>query len=152
MDKTTYFFALCLGSIGFFHSTVSTSYAGQTIYQFKDDNGTTLLTNKKKAEFNLDFQNVDIIDGKLSVLKATGARSFSIAKFNANVRNFLMDSETSKNKIPFSYQDYKLTGNQLFYDAGKYYTIDLSSFGVTPQNIDLKYFKLKPKVSRAEFV
>ena len=52
MDKTTYFFALCLGSIGFFHSTVSTSYAGQTIYQFKDTNGTTLLTNRKKAEYN----------------------------------------------------------------------------------------------------
>lgn len=52
MDKTTYFFALCLGSIGFFHSTVSTAYAGQTIYQFKDTNGTTLLTNRKKAEYN----------------------------------------------------------------------------------------------------
>ena len=52
MDKTTYFFALCLGSIGFFHSTVSISYAGQTIYQFKDTNGTTLLTNRKKAEYN----------------------------------------------------------------------------------------------------
>ena len=52
MDKTTYFFALCLGSIGFFHSTVSTSYAGQTIYQFKDTNGTTLLTNRKKTEYN----------------------------------------------------------------------------------------------------
>ena len=52
MDKTTYFFALCLGSIGFFHSTISTAYAGQTIYQFKDTNGTTLLTNRKKAEYN----------------------------------------------------------------------------------------------------
>ena len=41
-----------MGSIGFFHSTVSTSYAGQTIYQFKDTNGTTLLTNRKKAEYN----------------------------------------------------------------------------------------------------
>lgn len=51
MDKTTYFFALCLGTIGFLDSSVST-YAGQTIYQFKDTNGTTLLTNKKKAEYS----------------------------------------------------------------------------------------------------
>jgi len=28
------------------------TYAGQTIYQFKDTNGTTLLTNKKKAEYS----------------------------------------------------------------------------------------------------
>ncbi|ENX36727.1 hypothetical protein F888_03298 [Acinetobacter courvalinii] len=51
MNKTTYFFAVCLGTIGFFNVTAS-SYAGQTIYQFKDDNGTTLLTNKKKAEYS----------------------------------------------------------------------------------------------------
>ncbi|MCH7315457.1 lytic transglycosylase domain-containing protein [Acinetobacter sp. ANC 3882] len=51
MNKTTYFFTLCLGTIGFFNG-VSTSYAGQTIYQFKDSNGTTLLTNKKKAEYS----------------------------------------------------------------------------------------------------
>ena len=60
MDKTTYFFALCLGSIGFFHSTVSTSYAGQTIYQCRDTNGTTLRTNRKKAE-----------QSRLKVVKAT---------------------------------------------------------------------------------
>ena len=48
-----------MGTIGFLNTTVS-SYAGQTIYQFKDDNGTTLLTNKKKAEYN-----------HLKVIKAT---------------------------------------------------------------------------------
>jgi len=51
MDKTKYIFALCLGTIGFLNCTVS-GYAGQTIYQFKDNNGTTLLTNKKKAEYS----------------------------------------------------------------------------------------------------
>ena len=51
MDKTKYIFSFCLGTIGFLNCTVS-SYAGQTIYQFKDNNGTTLLTNKKKAEYS----------------------------------------------------------------------------------------------------
>ncbi|WP_171066406.1 lytic transglycosylase domain-containing protein [Acinetobacter higginsii] len=51
MNKTRYFFTLCLGTIGFFNG-VAPSYAGQTIYQFKDNNGTTLLTNKKKAEYS----------------------------------------------------------------------------------------------------
>jgi hypothetical protein len=59
MDKKKYIFVLFLGTIGFLNTTVS-SYAGQTIYQFKDDNGTTLLTNKKKAEYN-----------HLKVIKAT---------------------------------------------------------------------------------
>ena len=59
MDTTKYIFVLFLGTIGFLNTTVS-SYAGQTIYQFKDDNGTTLLTNKKKAEYN-----------HLKVIKAT---------------------------------------------------------------------------------
>ncbi|MBP7880192.1 lytic transglycosylase domain-containing protein [Acinetobacter sp. NIPH 1852] len=51
MNKITYFFMLYLGTIGFFNTTVS-AHAGQTIYQFKDSNGTTLLTNKKKAEYS----------------------------------------------------------------------------------------------------
>lgn len=109
-------------------------------------------TEKKKSNFDLDFQNVDIVNGKLSVLKSGGKPSLTIGKFNANLKSFLMDSKTSENKIPFTYQDYKITGSQLFYDAGKYYTIDLSSFDVSLQNVDLKNFNLNPKYSRTEFV
>ncbi|SHK27821.1 AsmA family protein [Epilithonimonas mollis] len=108
--------------------------------------------NKNKSGFYIDFQNVDIINGKLSVMKADGKKSMSIASFNANVKSFLTDSETSKNKVPFTYQDYEISGHRFFYDAGKYYTIDLSSFDLTPQNTDLKNFKLNPKYSRTEFV
>lgn len=50
MDSKNYFFALWLGTVGLL--SCSAIYAGQTIYQFKDTNGTTLLTNKKKAEYS----------------------------------------------------------------------------------------------------
>jgi len=109
-------------------------------------------SNDKKLNFNIDFQNLDIVNGKLSILKSNGNQSLSLAQFNANIKDFLMDEETSKSKIPFTYQDYKITGKQFFYDAGQYYTMNLSTFNMTPQNIDLLNFKLNPKVSRAEFV
>ncbi|QBQ15532.1 lytic transglycosylase domain-containing protein [Acinetobacter haemolyticus] len=51
MNKITYLMTFCLGTIGFFYNSAHV-YAGQTIYQFKDTNGTTLLTNKKKAEYS----------------------------------------------------------------------------------------------------
>ena len=51
MDRTTQTFTLCVGIIGLVISSAFT-HAGQTIYQFKDTNGTTLLTNRKKAEYN----------------------------------------------------------------------------------------------------
>ncbi|GGG45742.1 hypothetical protein [Epilithonimonas arachidiradicis] len=109
-------------------------------------------TNKEKSQFDLNFENVDILNGKLSILKANGKKTLSIAKFDANIKSFLMNEDTSKNKLPFSYQDYKITGSQFFYDAGKYYTMDLSSFNMTSQHIDLMNFKLNPKVTRAAFV
>ncbi|MEG2271649.1 MAG: lytic transglycosylase domain-containing protein [Acinetobacter sp.] len=59
MDKTRSNFALCLGTIGFLAMPAFCN-AGQMIYQFKDNNGTTLLTNKKKPEYS-----------HLKVLKAT---------------------------------------------------------------------------------
>lgn len=106
----------------------------------------------KKKGIDLNFANIDIKNGKLSMLKSNGEKSLSLAKFEANIKEFLMDEETSKNKLPFKFKDYKITGNTFFYDSGKYYNMTLSSLNVTPQSVDLKYFKLIPKMSRAEFV
>jgi len=108
--------------------------------------------NPKKNGIDLNFANIDIKNGNLSMLKSNGEKSFSIAKFDANVKEFLMNEETSKNKLPFQFKDYKIVGNTFFYDSGKYYNMTLSSFNLTSQSIDLKYFKLIPKMSRAEFV
>ena len=110
------------------------------------------VKNKKKKGIDLNFENIDIKNGKLSVLRSGGEKSLSLAKFDVSVKNFLMDEETSKNKLPFKFQDYKMTGNTFFYDRGKYYQMTLSSLVMTPQSIDFKSFKMIPKMSRAAFV
>jgi len=108
--------------------------------------------NTRKKGIDLNFANVDIKNGKVSMLKSNGEKSLSLAKFDANVKEFLMDEETSKNKLPFKFEDYKIAGNTFFYDSGKYYNMTLSSFNIGSQSIDLMNFKLIPKMSRAEFV
>ena len=122
------------------------------IFVLQNRDNKVVKSNKEKSNFNIDFENFDIKNGQFSILKSNGEKSLSLAKFNANLKEFVMDEETSKNKIPFTYKDYKVYGNQFFYDAGKYYNMNLSSFNMSSQNIDLKSFKLKPKVSRAQFV
>lgn len=108
--------------------------------------------NTKKGGIDLNFANIDIKNGTLSMLKSNGEKSLSLAKFDANVKEFLMDDETSKNKLPFKFKDYKIVGNTFFYDSGKYYNLSLSSFNISSQSIDLMNFKMIPKMSRAEFV
>ena len=108
--------------------------------------------NPKKNGIDLNFANIDIKNGTLSMLKSNGEKSLSLAKFDANVKEFLMDEETSKNKLPFKFKDYKIVGNTFFYDSGKYYNLSLSSFNMSPQSIDLMNFKMIPKMSRTEFV
>ncbi|KFC24098.1 hypothetical protein [Chryseobacterium sp. FH1] len=108
--------------------------------------------NTKKNGIDLNFANIDIKNGTLSMLKSNGEKSLSLAKFDANVKEFLMDDETSKNKLPFKFKDYKIIGNTFFYDSGKYYNLSLSSFNMSSQSIDLMNFKMIPKMSRAEFV
>lgn len=108
--------------------------------------------NPKKNGIDLNFANIDIKNGTLSMLKSNGEKSLSLAKFDANVKEFLMDDETSKNKLPFKFKDYKIVGNTFFYDSGKYYNLSLSSFNISSQSIDLMNFKMIPKMSRAEFV
>lgn len=88
MDKTKYIFVLFLGTIGFLNTAVP-SYAGQTIYQFKDDNGTTLLTNKKKAEYN-----------HLKVIKATyypDSNIHSYSNWGASEASVLPSYSSNKN-------------------------------------------------------
>lgn len=121
-------------------------------FVIQNRDGKAIKQEKKKSGFDIDFQNFDIVNGKLSIIKSNGSKSLSLAKFNANLKGFVMNEETSKDKIPFTYQDYKISGNQFFYDAGKYYTMDLSSLELNSQNVDLKNFKLNPKVSRAAFI
>lgn len=108
--------------------------------------------NSKKNGIDLNFANIDIKNGILSMLKSNGEKSLSLAKFDANVKNLIMDEETSKNKLPFKFKDYKIVGNTFFYDSGKYYNISLSSVNMSSQSIDLMNFKMIPKMSRAEFV
>ncbi len=122
------------------------------IFILQNRDNKVIKSNKEKSNFNIDFENFDIKNGQFSILKSNGEKSLSLAKFNANLKEFVMNEDTSKNKIPFTYKDYKVSGNQFFYDAGPYYNMDLSSFNMSSQNIDLKNFKLKPKLSRAEFV
>lgn len=113
-----------------------------------------IVKQKKQNQKGIDlaFSNVDVNNGKLLMLKSNGEKSLSIAKFDANVKEFVMDSETSKNKLPFKFKDYKITGNSFFYDSGKFYNLSLSSFTMGTKLIDLKDFKMIPKMSRAEFV
>ncbi|RRQ47355.1 hypothetical protein [Chryseobacterium sp. SC28] len=106
--------------------------------------------SKKGIDFN--FTNVDIRNGQFSLLDGYGKRFLSLAKFDANVKEFVIDQETSKNKLPLKFADYKITGNTFFYDAGKYYNLTLASFSLTPQVVDLVNFKMIPKMSRAQFV
>jgi len=108
--------------------------------------------DSKKNGIDLNFANIDIKNGKLSMLKSNGEKSLSLAKFDANVKDLIMDDETSKNKLPFKFKDYKIVGKTFFYDSGKYYNISLSSFNMSSQSIDLMNFKMIPKMSRAEFV
>ncbi|MBO6200464.1 MAG: hypothetical protein J6N74_02445, partial [Chryseobacterium sp.] len=108
--------------------------------------------DSKKNGIDLNFANIDIKNGKLSMLKSNGEKSLSLAKFDANVKDLIMDDETSKNKLPFKFKDYKIVGKTFFYDSGKYYNISLSSFNISSQSIDLMNFKMIPKMSRAEFV
>lgn len=107
---------------------------------------------KSKKTFDLNLDNISLVNAAVSVLKSNGEKSLSVNELNANVKGFLMNSETANNKLPFSWEDYNITGKRFFYDAGKYYHLTMASFHTNPSEIDIEYFKMVPKVTRSEFV
>lgn len=107
---------------------------------------------KSKKTFDLNLDHIALVNAAVSVLKSNGEKSLSVNELNANVKGFLMNSETDNNKLPFSWEDYNITGKRFFYDAGKYYHLTMASFHTNPSEIDIEYFKMVPKVTRSEFV
>lgn len=112
----------------------------------------TTEKKKNKSGFMFDFQDIILNNGQLTTLDENGSKVFDIKNLKANINGLKKDEESSKQKIPFTYKDYSLSGTDLYYDAGKFYSLTLASFDIKTSAADFRNFTMKPKLSRAEFV
>jgi len=109
-------------------------------------------TNVKPAQKQKDFkyvvnlEDVFMNNAKIQILKPNGNKLFSAGDLNLDVNKLVMDEETAKGNIPFSYEKFLIKGKDINYIT-KTQDVKVASLAVNPKSADLRSVLIKPTVS-----
>ncbi|MER3373974.1 MAG: DUF748 domain-containing protein [Allomuricauda sp.] len=116
-----------------------------------DSTKTPKKASKSQNETEVDIKTFSINNGQLEILESpTDSIQLSIQGIDVMVNNIHFDSETTKNKLPFTYGNYQLHTQNLQYDMGPYEELQLGELQFTPDGSHIKNFVLRSKYSREE--
>lgn len=108
-------------------------------------------TNVKPSEKQKDFkyvvnlQDVFMNNAKVQILKPNGNKLFSAGNLNLDVNKLVMDENTVKGNIPFSYEKFLISGRDLNY-LTETQDVKVAALNVNPKSADLRNVLIKPTV------
>lgn len=97
----------------------------------------------------------DIIlsEGTLTIKSnATKQDLAGFSNLNFKLEGLVLNEETLQQKIPFTYKNYALVCDSLFYEMSDFYTLRSHKLTASTTSLKITDFKLLPKYSRKEFV
>ncbi len=109
-------------------------------------------TNVKPSEKQKDFkyvvnlEDVFMNNAKVQILKPNGNKLFSAGNLNIDVNKLVMDEETAKGNIPFSYEKFLISGKDINYTT-ETQDVKVAGLVVNPKSADLRNLIIKPTVS-----
>ncbi|MFD2099611.1 DUF748 domain-containing protein [Flagellimonas iocasae] len=107
--------------------------------------------SKKSDSTRIAIGNFSINNGQLEVVEnPSDSTQLSIQDINFSVSDIHFDPETAQNKIPFTYGNYELHTQKLYYDMGPYEFLQLDALQFTPEESHITNFVLQSKYSRDE--
>ena len=112
--------------------------------EYKNPDMESLSQNIKVDRFNIQNGEVTIRDVETDSIMMT-AEGFVV-----NLMGIALDSVSFKKQIPFDYEDYNLSFNDLFYSMGDYENLTISSAQITPDNLKVSDLKMFTKYSKAK--
>lgn len=98
--------------------------------------------SKKKFNYELNLEDISLNNARVEILKADGSKIFNAQNMNINIHKFLMDEETSKGNIPFSYKKFNVVGKNIGYTAGTH-QIAASHVSILPEKAELRNIKVR---------
>lgn len=113
----------------------------------------TSVKNEKKLTSNLGIEigNIKLNNAGFRHILSDGQPKYSISKINGTFDHFEFDEKTAKNRIPFSIKKYFINADEIFIDAGKYYTLRIKNIQNDGKLSTINQLTLKSKYSRKAF-
>lgn len=81
----------------------------------------------------------------------TDSLLLQLKSLTANIMAITIDSETVHSTIPFKYDDYNISYNDLFYTMGEYENLEIASASITQDKAVFDGMKMYTKYSKAKF-
>jgi hypothetical protein len=118
-------------------------------------NNSKSITSKviKPFEKVIRVSDIFLIDGKLKIVNnETNHNLASVKNINLNIEGIIVNEETLTQKIPFSYKNYTLVCDSIFYQIDEFYTINSHKIIATDSTFNVQKLELLPKYTRKQFV
>ncbi len=103
-------------------------------------------TKEKPFKYVVDLQNVVMNRARAEVLKPNGTELLFAQNLNLDIDKLLMDEETAKGNIPFSYEKFQIDGQNVRY-ATETQNISFASLNMNPELINIRNISVKPSVT-----
>lgn len=104
---------------------------------------------EKSFTYDLVLEDLDLKDGKVSIIKDGKSKLFGIEKLNMSISKMVMNEQTAKgNMPPFTYDNFVIRGRNAEYNAPAQ-TVRVASLALNEKSGDLRQILLRPNSSDA---
>lgn len=111
------------------------------------------ITNRVVFSDWIELKQLKLNDAQFALQSAQNHKNrLQIRDINLNLAEIVFTPETLVNKIPFQYADLKFSAESVSYKPESVYSIDSKKLVFDNGNLELNELKMKPTVSRNEFV
>lgn len=105
---------------------------------------------KDKKLQTLTIKKIVLEKGSVAIMKkAKDSIKMAISSYDLMLRGTVLNLE-SKEKMPFTYDDYQFEGQKVIVDNGKFDSVQIDSISATNEAVKLANFQIIPKYSKKE--
>ena len=107
--------------------------------------------SKKTLPYELDLKNVIFQNAQFDLKDFDGKQKLSVKNINASINDFLVNGETTKGKIPFSYKDYRIKTGDILFKVNEFYQLKMNNLFANKEGWQFNDFSMLPLLSRQKF-
>ena len=100
----------------------------------------------KSFRYVLNMDDVEVKNAKIDILKPNGSTLFSASTMDMDLSKMMMDDETAKGNIPFSYDKFLIKGKEIQYNS-ETQNVDAAFVSVDPTFAEIQNIVVKPSVA-----
>lgn len=138
----------CLSSDNVVIQKIEVEKPGISFYTRDSDTSET----SRKIQGGISVRHFELSEGKLNIAETDTTKSlFYAAIAQLHLKNILLNKESLKEKLPFSFEEYEVAVDSLFLNVNEEHYMTLGNLSVKEEVLNAADLRLIPKFSKVEF-